>query len=148
MPRFVFFYVMMIFSITNFSVLAETPAIGDQDSAAKSISQISNETEIETGLLKAKPGYVGDVLGAKIESISIDEAHDMQIIEINVPIEPEDVDRVKVISKSGKTIKQDKSAEILKDYENNNVGIKLYLPKKKNWQFKLHFVDESDTSLQ
>ncbi|MFT5396803.1 MAG: hypothetical protein ACI85N_002009 [Gammaproteobacteria bacterium] len=70
----------------------------------------------------------------------------MQFIEINASKDPKDVDRVKVISKSSKFITQDKSAEILKDYENNNVGIKLYLPKIKNWQLK--FIDELDTSLQ
>ena len=103
---------------------------------------------IETDYLEARTGYIGKVLGAEIEKVTANENQDMQIIEINLPIDPdiEEIDSVKVFARSGKPIPQDETAKVFNDYENNNVGIKLYLPKQKNLVFKLKLIDESDTS--
>ena len=98
-------------------------------------------TELNTGYLKATPGYRGDVLGAEIESISIISGGEQQSIKVNVPINPDLVDRVEVISTSGQTVKQNQKAEILRDYETNNVGIKLFLPKRKDLSFRLRLID-------
>lgn len=99
---------------------------------------------LETGYLDANPGFVGDVLGAEVITIFEDKEQSLQIIEINVPTNPDNVDHVRVISETGKTIPQDRTAEILRDYENNNVGIKLYLPKQKNWSFKLKLMENQE----
>ena len=103
--------------------------------------QTPSSSEIESGFLEARPGYTGNVLGAEVEKVTI-EAQQSQIIEINLPIDPDEVDRIQVLSVSGKPIPQDKTAQIVRDYENDNVGIKLYLPKKKDWVFKLKLIDE------
>ena len=114
----------------------------DQSMIKENTMQAPSTSVIETGFLEARPGYTGNVLGAEVEKVTIDEAQQSQIIEINLPIDPDEVDRVQVISVSGKPIPQDKTAQIIRDYENDNVGIKLYLPKKKDWVFKLKLVDE------
>lgn len=95
---------------------------------------------IDTDYLEATRGYKGEVLDAKI--IDIESSGDSQAIEINVPIDPDQVDQVVVISPSGKKLQQQKDAEVIRDYENNNVGITIFLPKQKNWSFKLRLVDQ------
>jgi len=67
-----------------------------------------------------------------------------QKIEINIPIDPGQVDQIRVISSSGKKIKQEKAAEVMRDYENNNVGITIFLSKQKNLGFKLRLIDQPD----
>ena len=99
-------------------------------------------TKLQTGYLQNKAGYVGDVMGAEVISIKELPDQELQVIEIHVPIDPNRVDKVQAISNSGELIKQDRTAEILKNYENNDVGLKLYFPKQKNWTFKLKLIDE------
>ena len=101
-------------------------------------------TEVNTGYLKATPGYRGDMLGAQIESISMTPTGDQQVIELSIPIDPKRVDRVEVISISGELVKQNRKAEILGDYETSNVGIKLFLPRRKDWSFRLRLIDIPD----
>lgn len=98
----------------------------------------------ESAYLKVMPGYVGDELGATITDVTIDENEELQIIEIDVPIDPAKVDRVQLIGRSGKRIPVDRTTEILRDYENNNVGLKIYIPKNKNWVLKLRMIDEQN----
>ena len=109
-------------------------------------STISPSSAIETGYLEVRTGYTGDVLGAEIGKITENDDQQLQIIEIILPIDPDvdEVDRVKVLSRSGNPIPQDKAAQIFNDYENNNVGIKLYLPKQKDLVFKLKLIDDPD----
>ena len=114
----------------------------DQSMIKENTMQTPSSSEIESGFLEARPGYTGNVLGAEVEKVTIDEAQQSQIIEINLPIDPDEVDRIQVLSVSGKPIPQDKTAQIVRDYENDNVGIKLYLPMKKDWVFKLKLIDE------
>lgn len=98
----------------------------------------------ESAYLQAVRGFVGDELGATITDVTVDEDEDMQLIEIDIPIDPERVDRVQLIGPAGKRIAEDRTTEILRDYENNNVGLKIYVPKKKNWVFKLRLIDEQN----
>lgn len=98
-------------------------------------------TTLDTGYLETTPGYTGSVLGAEIIGVSDSTAEELQIIEVSIPVDPDQVDEVRIISPSGSTLKQERQAEILRDYENNNVGIKLYLPKQQKWGFKLKLID-------
>lgn len=99
---------------------------------------------LETDVLTARPGYTGKILGAEVLASEPDPLGQEQIIEINVPVDPDKVDRIEVISPSGETIKQRRTAEILRNYENDNVGITLYLSKEKNWSFKLKLIDNME----
>lgn len=98
----------------------------------------------ETGYLELEQGFVGDKLGAEIERISVDETEQFQIIDIRIPLEnPESVNQVRVIGPSGKTIPQIKPAKISRNHEDNNVGVKLFLSRNKNWVFKVKLVENS-----
>lgn len=103
-------------------------------------------TILETDTLVAKPGYTGKLLGASVADSTIDPDGEQQIIEINVPIDPDqiDVDQVEVISPSGETLKQKKNAEIMRNYESDNVGITIFMSKEKNLSFKLRLIDNSE----
>ena len=98
-------------------------------------------TVLETDTLQAKPGHTGKLLGASVETSKSDPGSDQQIIEINVPVNPDQVDEVQVISESGETIKQKRAAEIIRNYESDNVGITIFLSKEKNMSFKLRLID-------
>jgi len=50
---------------------------------------------------------------------------------VHIPYDPDKIDRIQVVTESGKLLKRDRIAEVLKDYENDNIGMKFYLPKKK-----------------
>lgn len=97
---------------------------------------------LETGQLEATPGFQGTILGAEI--IDAEVSADQQMIEINLPIDPDQVDQVRVLSPSGEYLKQSRQAEILRDYENNNVGVKIFLPRQKNLGFRLRLIDNSN----
>lgn len=95
---------------------------------------------LETGYLEATPGYVGDLLGAEVTDTNT-SGKQIDVIDITIPVDPDQVDEIRVISANGKVVKQNKPAEVIPDYRNNNVGIRLFLPKQKNWEFKLRLVD-------
>ena len=96
---------------------------------------------LETGLLQNVTGYRGDVLGAEIISIRLDEKSLEELIEISIPLDPELADRVSVVSTSGKRIKVNRPLEISRDHENNKVGIILSLPRKTNMGFIIRLTD-------
>ena len=95
---------------------------------------------IETGMLEAKPGFVGDVLGAEVTEMDT-TGDTMDVISVTVPVEPGQIEVVRVIAPSGNIVEQEKPAELSPDYQNHRVGVRLYLPKRKNWEFKLRLVD-------
>lgn len=97
-------------------------------------------TIVETDVLETEPGYRGEVLGAEV--IGKQPADDYQAVEITIPVDPDTVDRVGVVAPTGEEIKQKRAAEIVRDYENNNVGIKIFLPGRKDWEFRLRLIDQ------
>lgn len=100
-------------------------------------------TSLETDTLKAKPGYKGKILGASVEESKMGPAGEVQIIQINLPVDPNQVDEVQVISPTGETVKQRRAAEIMRNYESDNVGVTIFLSKDKNWEFKLKLIDNT-----
>jgi hypothetical protein len=99
---------------------------------------------IDTGELRAQRGNRGDRLGAEV--INTELIGDLRSIEINIPIEPDQVDQVDVIDSSGKSIRQSRQAEIVHDYETNNVGIKIQVPNSDNLGFRLRLIDNPDNN--
>ncbi|MDH3220863.1 MAG: hypothetical protein OEO19_15120 [Gammaproteobacteria bacterium] len=100
--------------------------------------------EVETANLRAVPGYTGDRLGAEITDISNLPGEDTQAIGISIPIESGRVDRIEVVSPEGEPIQQQREADILQQGDGNNVGIRLFLPKRSNWEFRLRLIDVPD----
>ena len=109
--------------------------------------RIQNENElppplaetVETSLLRPVPGYTGDALGAEVVGVSEDE--DLQIIELSIPIDPEQVDRVTVTGTDGRPLEIRRPIEIMADPENNKVGITIPLSKKRNLGFRVQLID-------
>lgn len=98
----------------------------------------------ETGVLQNVTDFKGDVLGARIISISTDEDNLSEIIELIVPIDPELADRVFVVSPSGKPLEIEEPIEISRDMENKEVGITLKLSKISKLGFKIKLIDVPD----
>lgn len=96
--------------------------------------------------LQAKEGYVGNQLGAMVKEVEVDPASETRLIEVYIPYNPEQLDSIQIVTESGKVLKQDKISQVIKDYENDNVGVKFYLPKQKNWVFIIKLIADSDLS--
>lgn len=115
-------------------------------SAADSISSsviVHTRNYLETDYLDTTQGFVEDLLGAQITRIS--DENQLRIIEIDIPTDPINVDRIDVVAESGESISQLQSAEILRDYENNSVSIKLYLPQQSHEPFKLKLIENKES---
>ncbi len=97
---------------------------------------------VETGELKAEPGAKGDKIGAEI--VNTESLGDLQSIEIKVPAKAGEVDEVQVIDSSGQQYRLTREAEIIQNYENNDVGIKIEVPNSKNMGFRLRLIDHPD----
>ena len=123
-------------------------AVGTGSSITNSESQNnllpSMATGLDTGYLQATPGFKGDVIGAKVESVDTSPDGQFDTIAISVPLDPQQVDQVQVISGSGKIIKQPSAVEVVRDYENNKVEIRFLLSKQNNFGFKLKLIDLPD----
>ena len=99
---------------------------------------------LETGRLEAVPGFTGDQLGAEGERVSTTDNGQTQVIDLRLPIAEETVDRVEVVTPSGEPIEQRRAAEIVTDRDPRDTGIRLYLPGRKNWAFRLRLIDVPD----
>jgi hypothetical protein len=100
----------------------------------------SGISSLDTGLLEPNIGYRGDRLGAEVVNAEI--SGDLQSIEINVPIEPDAVDRIQVMTQSGELLPMSRQATIVRNYETNNVGITIQLPKSENLRFRLKLIED------
>lgn len=114
---------------------------------ADCMAQSAGATEgdiVETGVLQNIVGYKGDVLGAEVISIVTDEANQLEVIELIVPIDPDLADRIDVVSPSGQPIEIEDPLEVSRDTGNNEVGITLKLSKKSRLGFKIKLIDVPD----
>jgi hypothetical protein len=100
----------------------------------------SGMSSLDTGLLEPNVGFKGDRLGAEVVNAEI--SGELQSIEINVPIEPDAVDRIQVMTQSGELLPLSRQATIVRNYETNNVGITIQLPKSENLRFRLKLIDD------
>ena len=97
---------------------------------------------LDTGQLEPTVGYKGDQLGAEV--VNTEVLGDMQSIEINVPIQPDLVDQIQVLTESGEPIPLSREAQIINNYETNNVGITVQVPKSESLGLRFRLIDHSD----
>jgi len=97
---------------------------------------------LDTGQLEATAGNKGDKLGAEVIRSELDG--DERVVEIRVPINPDLVDQVQVMTLDGSTVNQSREAQIIHNYETNNVGIWIRVPTKEKTGFRLKLIDQSD----
>ena len=98
---------------------------------------------LETDWLKTEVGSSGENLGAKVESIDIQQTSGATILEISLPLKDiESIDSIEVISKvSDEPIKQVQPPEWIDDYEKDKQGLRLYINKKTGFEFRLRLID-------
>lgn len=100
--------------------------------------------EVESGNLRAEPGYTGDRIGVRILGVTDLPDDDLQAIDLDVPLDAERVDRVEIVAPGGRPIEQSKDAEIKQLPDPDNVGIRIYLPKRSGLEFRIKLIDEPD----
>jgi len=127
--------IMLLLLFAVGSAMAEEAAVEENQTLTPTIA--------ETTFLKAKEGYIGDQLGAEVKDVVVVPDSKMRLVEVYIPYDPARVDSIQIVTESGNTLKQDRIYQVIKDYENDNLGIKFYLPKQKNWAFKIKLIDES-----
>ena len=99
---------------------------------------------LETGILQRIDGYKGDLLGAEVVSINPAENKALEVIKLNVPIDPEVVDQITVVGPSGQLLELDEPIEISPNPDGSSVGIILTLPKKNRPGFIIKLIDLPD----
>ena len=109
----------------------------------KSATSQPSETTTRSGLLQATPGYTGSKLGVEVEDVSV-TGDDLQIIDLNIPLSNNQVDQIEIESVNGDIIESPKEVDIQPGPNPDNTGIRVYLPKRKNWEFRLRIIDFSD----
>lgn len=97
---------------------------------------------VESDELRFERGARGEKLGAEV--LQSETEGDLQSIELRIPLPPEEVDQIEVMSPSGEPVRMSREAEIIRNYETGDVGIKLQIPKSKNMGFRLKLIDHPD----
>jgi hypothetical protein len=97
---------------------------------------------LDTGKLEPTVGYKEDQLGAEV--VNTEVLGDMRSVEINVPIQPDLVDQVQVLTESGELIPLSRDAQIIHNYETNNVGITIRVPTDEKMGIRFRLIDHAD----
>lgn len=104
-------------------------------------SNTPGRVERESGALEAVPGFTGDRLGIVVEQVIVEGDGESQVIDLNLPLPLEQIDEVEVLTPSGDEIEQKQEAEIAAEPDERGVGVRLYLPKSRKWEFRLRLID-------
>ncbi len=99
---------------------------------------------IESGELRAEPGFVGDRLGVRILGVTDLADESLQAVDLDVPLDSDRIDRVEIVSPRGQPIEQPKEAEIKSVPGPENAGIRIYLPNRKGLEFRIKLIDDPD----
>lgn len=110
----------------------------------KENTQGSAVSFIETSVVKAEEGAVGQIIGVQVTDVEIIEKDVTRLVKVNIPVDPEKYYKIEIIDAAGKTLEQNKISKLINDYENDNIGVKFYLNKKKNWTFKIKLSEIKD----
>lgn len=99
------------------------------------------EKTVMSGVLEAKPGFTGDEIGVEVERVVPVDGGQLQALDLNLPLASDRVDRIEVESVSGEVIDLPREPEIEPGPDPRNTGIRIYLPKRKNWEFRIKIID-------
>ncbi len=99
---------------------------------------------IESGNLRAEPGFTGDRIGVRILGVTDLPDEELQAIDLDVPLDAGQIDRVEIFAPGGRPIEQPKDAEIKPLPNPDNAGIRIFLPKRKDLEFRIKLIDEPD----
>ena len=99
------------------------------------------EKTVMSGVLEAKPGFTGDEIGVEVERVVPVDGGRLQALDLNLPLAAERVDRIEVESVTGEVVELPREPEIEPGPDPRNTGIRIYLPKRKNWEFRIKIID-------
>ena len=97
---------------------------------------------LDTGQLEPTVGYKEDQLGAEV--VNTEVLGDTRSVEIIVPIQPDLVDQIQVLTESGEPIPLSRDAQIIHNYETNNVGITIRVPTEEKVGIRFRLIDHAD----
>ena len=97
---------------------------------------------LDTGKLEPTVGYKEDQLGAEV--VDTEVLGDTRSVEIIVPIQPDLVDQIQVLTESGEPIPLSRDAQIIHNYETNNVGIIIRVPTDEKMGIRFRLIDHAD----
>lgn len=115
-----------------------------------SLSMSISVSASETDLLEQKEGFQGKVMGARVESVSIDEKDKVKQVTVSIPKESGPIEEVIVTAprldkpKREKPIFQMKPYKFIKDYEGDRYGLIIYLGEDNELPFRLYFSGEPE----
>ena len=112
----------------------------DRSPADVNAGQRQTETVMRTGVLEAQPGYTGSKFGVEVESVS-NISDEVQAVDLVLPFTAEQVDLIEVETVNGEVVDLPKEVDIESGPDPNNTGIRVYLPKRKNWEFRIRIID-------
>ncbi len=95
---------------------------------------------VRTGVIEARPGYTGSKFGVEVEDVSVIDDQ-LQAIDLSLPFALEEVDRIEVESVTGDFIELPREADIGPGPDPRNTGVRIYLPRRKNWEFRIRIID-------
>lgn len=125
--------------IPSVAILLLAACAADRPSSAAGADLMPPEIVLESGVLEAKPGYTGSKLGVEVEGVSA--AGNDLAIDLNLPVAVEQVDRIEVESITGRVIELPREVEIEPGPDPRNTGVRIYLPKSKQWEFRIKIID-------
>ncbi len=112
----------------------------DRSPADVNAGQRQTETVMRTGVLEAQPGYTGSKFGVEVESVS-NISDEVQAVDLVLPFTAEQVDLIEVETVNGEVVDLPKEVDIESGPDPKNTGIRVYLPKRKNWEFRIRIID-------
>lgn len=100
--------------------------------------------ERDSGLLQAEPGFRGDRLGVEVERVTETEDGRLEI-DLHLPLQADMVDEVEVLGPRGRPLDLGKEPQIRPDDDERGVGLRLFVPKSSNLEFRLRLIDLPET---
>ena len=112
----------------------------DRPPADAKTGQHQAESLLRSGVIEARPGYTGSKLGIEVEGVSV-VGDELQAIDLNLPFSAEQVDSIVVESITGEVVELPREVDIEPGPDPKNTGVRIYLPKRKNWEFRIRIID-------
>ena len=116
--------------------------------AQRSVAQTADElaqppSMTRSGVLEATPGFVGSELGIEVEQVeAVDDG--LWAIDLSLPFSAQQIDRIQIEAANGKVIELPRAVEIESGSDPNYTDVRVYLPRRKNLEFRVRLIDLPD----
>lgn len=96
----------------------------------------------ESSLLSAEEGSSGTAIGAVVEEVKLSDGG--TVLLLSVPEELPTDQKILLITPDGNELPQSKEAVIVDSYDEGRTGIRLFVDKKGQFEFRLRLLDITD----